>query len=112
MGLILDIFGENKSMDNINNSDEKVFEVRLKRYCEDIDTLIGESLKMLKNMGREVKFLGFDKYNSLISLIDGEKYRCVRGTQKSGCVRFFKTNCEILDLKNRDRVLNIRKLIN
>lgn len=99
-------------MDNINNSDEKILEVRLKRYYEDIDTLIGESLKILKDMGREVKFLGFDKYNSLISLIDGEKYRCVKGTQKAECVRFFKTNSEILDLKNRDRVLNIRKLIN
>lgn len=37
-------------MDNINNSDEKVFEVRLKRYCEDIDTLIGESLKNAKKI--------------------------------------------------------------
>ena len=98
-------------MNNINDFEEKTFDLHLKFNYEDLDTLIGESLKMLQIMGREVGFLGFDKYNSLISLVDGERYRCVRGTYKMGCVRFFKTNAEVLDLKNRNRVLKIRKFI-
>lgn len=96
--------------ENYSNND-KIFEVYLdKRYVE-IDMIVVESLRVLNSLGREVSFLGFDKYDVPISLIDGVKYGCVRGASKIGCARFSKTDSNVLEFKNRKRVVEIRNMI-